>query len=105
MLRLGVTLTWHSYQPPSGEGKQKHMRISLHTESECCVTCCRHGFYDEDPGGHNTLVVAGCCGGGEATPAAAAAAAEGGGESESICIVCVFRNVCGAREASVLLFL
>ena len=66
------------------------------------VTCGRHGFYDEDPGGHNTLVVPGC-GGGEAWPAAAVA--EGGGESESICIVCVFRNVCGAREASVLLFL
>ena len=101
-----MTLTWHSYQPPSGEGKgYKQMRTSLDTESECCVTvtCCRHGFYDEDPGGHNTLVVPGCCGGGEAGPAAAAA--EGGGESESICIVCVFRNVCGAREASVLLFL
>ena len=79
------------------------MRPSLDTESECFVTCGRHGFYDEDPGGHNTLVVAGCCGGGEA--GRAAAAAEGGGESESICIVCVFRNVCGAREASVLLFL
>ena len=78
------------------------MRTSLDTTSECFVTCCRHGFYDEDPGGHNTLVVAGCCGVGEAGPAAAAG---GGGKSESICIVCVFRNVCGAREASVLLFL